>query len=123
MNELAKGLLPKDVCEVKLVSSLASMTVVFPRIKFPYHNSFMVVDFWINCFCSIMRMFSDVNSRNFKKKSVSFILASIMFDNYIIVQSGAKHTPHLIHFCYSILKLTLRYQEKYSIKFDDHAVV
>ena len=53
MNGLANGLLFKGVCEVKLVCSSASMSVVIARIKFPYSNSFIIVNLWTNPFRSI----------------------------------------------------------------------
>ena len=46
MNELTKGSLSKGV----FVSSLASVSVICPRIKLPYPNSFITVDFWIDSF-------------------------------------------------------------------------
>ena len=40
VNELSKGSLPEAVYEVKFGSSSVSVSVVFPRIKFPHPNSF-----------------------------------------------------------------------------------
>ena len=45
MNELTKRLLSEGVYEVKFVSSSATMSVFFLRIKFPYLNSFKIIDF------------------------------------------------------------------------------
>ena len=45
MNELTKGFASADIYEVKLVSSSASVCIIFPKLKFPYPNSFMIVDF------------------------------------------------------------------------------
>ena len=49
-NELTKSLLPEGAYEVKFVSRSASVSVIFPRIKFPCHNSFVIIDFWIDSF-------------------------------------------------------------------------
>ena len=37
--------LSQDSYEVEFVSGSASVSVVFPRIKFPYPNCFMIFDF------------------------------------------------------------------------------
>ena len=42
-----------SVYEANFASSSAPVFVVFPRIKFPYPNSFMIVDFSMGSFRSI----------------------------------------------------------------------
>ena len=115
-NERTKGLLSKGFYEVKLISSSASVSVVFRRIKIFCRNSFMIVDFWIDFFIwfiwlwqkykyyLVVSMFSDVNCANLKKSHEAIILN--IFDDYAAVWSSVEYTSHLIHFCYSILQLS-----------------
>ena len=49
MNELTEGSLSKGAYKVKFVS----VPVAFPRIKFPYPNYFMIVDFLTDSLHSI----------------------------------------------------------------------
>ena len=62
------GSLSKGVYEAKLVFSLVLVSVVFPRIEFPYSIYFMIVDFSIGSFRSfcwvmtkVQRLFSDAH--------------------------------------------------------------
>ena len=53
VNQLINASLSKRVYEAKFLSSSTSVSAVLPKIKFPYPNSFVFVDFWIGSFRSI----------------------------------------------------------------------
>ena len=56
MNEITENSMSTGVSEVTFVSSSVSVSVVFPRIKFPYPNFFIIVDFWKDFFVQFFRL-------------------------------------------------------------------
>ena len=137
MNELTKVLLFKGVYVVKFVFSSASLYVVFQRIKFPYPNYFMIVDFWIDSFrliCLVMTKVPNLSSSAHVQgrklrlfETIAFLALSHYSEHYIRRWCGCIKWCEIYVAFNSFLLFDLRIKvtlpRKNSIKFDDYVPV